>query len=88
MRRFADLIGALDASTHADATMAALRRHFGAAACATDAAAADAAWAVFFLTGGRLRPVLPKALLRVMACQQAGIDGWLFDACHRMAGAR
>ena len=80
MRRFADLYQALDASTATQAKVAALRGYF------QHAPAADAAWAVYFLTGGKPRQVVPTALLREVACRQAGIDDWLFDACHQAVG--
>ncbi|MDO9074617.1 MAG: ATP-dependent DNA ligase [Rubrivivax sp.] len=80
MRRFAELYRALDASTATQAKVAALRDHF------QHAPAADAAWAVYFLAGGRPRQLVPTALLREVACRQAGIDDWLFDACYQAVG--
>ena len=80
MRRFAELYQALDASTATQDKVAALRRYFEAAP------AADAAWAVYFLAGGKPRQVLPTALLRETARQQAGIDAWLFDECYQAVG--
>ena len=80
MRRFAELYRALDASTATQAKVAALRDHF------EQAPAADAAWAVYFLAGGKPRQVVPTALLREVACRQAGIDDWLFDACYQAVG--
>ena len=80
MRRFADLYQALDASTATNAKVAALVQYFGCAA------AEDAAWAVYFLAGGKPRQVLPMALLRELACQRAGIDDWLFEASYQAVG--
>ncbi len=80
MRRFAELYLALDASTATQAKVAALRGYF------QQAPAADAAWAVYFLAGGKPRQVVPTALLREVACRQAGIDDWLFDACYQAVG--
>ncbi len=80
MRRFARLYLALDASTATGDKVAALVRYFG------DAAAADAAWAVYFLAGGKPRQVLPTALLREAACRRAGIADWLFEACYQAVG--
>ena len=45
MRRFADLYDALDATTSTNEKVAAMRAYFA------EAPPADAAWAVFFLTG-------------------------------------
>jgi DNA ligase 1 len=80
MHRFAELYQALDASTATQDKVAALRRYFQAAP------AADAAWAVYFLAGGKPRQVLPTALLREAACQRAGIDPWLFEECYQAVG--
>ena len=80
MRRFAELYQALDASTSTQDKVAALRGYFGAAP------AADAAWAVYFLAGGKPRQVMPTSLLRETACQRAGVDPWLFDECYQAVG--
>jgi DNA ligase-1 len=80
VRRFAALFDELDASTATNDKLAALQRYFAAAP------AADAAWALYFLAGGRPRRVVPTALLRATACRCAGIDDWLFDACYQAVG--
>jgi DNA ligase 1 len=80
MQGFARLFEDLDASTATLAKVAALRAYFQAAP------AADAAWAVYFLAGGKPRQVVPTALLREAACRRAGIDDWLFDACYQAVG--
>ncbi|MDQ2778064.1 MAG: ATP-dependent DNA ligase [Pseudomonadota bacterium] len=80
MRRFAALYQQLDASTATRDKVAALVRYFA------DAAPADAAWAVYFLAGGKPRQVMPTSLLREAACRIAGIDNWLFDACYHAVG--
>jgi DNA ligase 1 len=80
MRRFAELYQSLDASTATAAKVQALVRYFGVAP------AADAAWAVYFLAGGKPRQVLPTAVLRAAACQRAGIDDWLFEASYQAVG--
>jgi DNA ligase 1 len=83
MRRFAALFQALDASTATNDKVAALVAYFKAVA---PSAPADAAWAVYFLAGGKPRQVLPTARLREVACQRAGVDDWLFDACYQAVG--
>jgi len=80
MRLFAALFQALDASTATSDKVRALRRYFAAAT------PADAAWAVYFLAGGKPRQVVPTALLHALACERAGIDDWLFDACYQAVG--
>ena len=80
MKRFARLFAELDQSTSTLAKVDALKRYFA------DAALADAAWAVYFLAGGKPRQVVPNAVLWTLACQRAGIDDWLFDACYQAVG--
>ena len=80
MRRFAQLYQALDASTATGDKLAALQAYFAAAP------AQDAAWAVYFLAGGKPRQVVPTALMRETACAMAGIDDWLFEACYQAVG--
>jgi DNA ligase-1 len=80
VRRFAELYQALDASTATGDKVAALVAYLRAAP------AGDAAWAVYFLAGGRPRRIVPTALLRRVACDAAGIDDWLFEACHQAVG--
>jgi DNA ligase 1 len=80
MRRFADLYQSLDASTATTAKVAAMVAYF------QDAPAEDAAWAVYFLAGGKPRQVVPTALLRQTACAVAGIDEWLFEECYQAVG--
>lgn len=80
MRDFAHLYAELDATTSTRDKVAALRRYFARAS------AADAAWAVYFLSGGRPRRVVGTAQLKAWACEAAGIDGWLFEECYQSVG--
>ncbi len=80
MKRFATLYGELDASTATGDKVAALCRYFAVAP------AADAAWAVYLLAGGKPRRVMPTATLRRVACDLAGIDDWLFEECYQAVG--
>ena len=80
MRAFAKLFNELDASTATSAKVDALKRYF------VQARPADAAWAVYFLAGGKPRQVVPTATLRRLACERAGIADWLFDACYQAVG--
>lgn len=80
MRQFAALYLQLDASTATGDKVAALARYFA------DAPAEDAAWAVYFLAGGRPRQLVPAAVLRATAQQLAGLDDWLFEACYQAVG--
>ncbi len=80
MKAFAALFAALDASTSTLEKVAALRSYF------TQADAADAAWAVYYLAGGKPRQTVPAALLRATACREAGIADWLFEASYQAVG--
>lgn len=80
MRNFARLFAELDASTATLAKVDALKRYFA------NAASADAAWAVYFLAGGKPRQVVPTALLRALACRVAGIGEWLFEESYQAVG--
>lgn len=80
MRQFAALYAELDATTATSAKVEALRRYF------VVAEPADAAWAVYFLSGGKPRQVVPTGVLRALACARAGIDDWLFDECYQAVG--
>ena len=80
MRRFAALYAALDASTGTDDKVDALVAYLA------QAPAADAAWAVYFLAGGRPRQTVPTAVLRATATAAAGLPDWLFDASYQAVG--
>ena len=80
MKAFARLFAELDASTATGAKVDALKRYFALAQ------PADAAWAVYFLAGGKPRQVVPTALLRALACERAGISEWLFEAAYQAVG--
>ena len=80
MKRFAQLYAELDATTATSAKVDALKRYFAFAA------PHDAAWAVYFLAGGKPRQVVPSGVLWAIACRQAAIPEWLFDACYQAVG--
>jgi len=80
MKRFAALFAELDATTSTNAKVEALQRYF------EQAPAPDAAWAVYFLAGGKPRQVVPTAQLAILACEVAGIKPWLFDECYQAVG--
>ena len=80
MKRFSHLFAELDATTSTNAKVEALQRYF------EQAPARDAAWAVYFLAGGKPRQVVPLGQLALLACEVAGIAGWLFDECYQSVG--
>ncbi|MBB3193344.1 ATP-dependent DNA ligase [Roseateles terrae] len=80
MKAFAALYRALDASTGSLAKQAALQAYL------REAPPADAAWAVYFLAGGKPRQLVPVKLLREQARLAAGLPEWLFDECYEAVG--
>ncbi len=80
MKQFAALYRELDASTSNLVKQAALQRYLQAAD------PEDAAWAVYFLAGGRPRQLVPTKLLRLLAQQAAGLPEWLFDESYEAVG--
>ncbi|MBU4611821.1 ATP-dependent DNA ligase [Achromobacter sp. GG226] len=80
MNAFADLYAALDATTSTNAKRAALEAYFGSAP------AEDAAWAVYFLAGGKPRQIVPTRVLRAFAQTEAGIPEWLFEESYHAVG--
>jgi DNA ligase 1 len=80
MRRFAQLYEALDGTTRTSAKVEAIVRYLAAAP------AEDAAWAVFFLTGQRLKRLVSGRTLRAWAQQRAGLPEWLVDEAHAAVG--
>jgi len=80
MKDFAALYRELDASTSSLAKQAALQRYL------READPADAAWAVYFLAGGKPRQLVPNKLLRLLAQEAAGLPEWLFDESYEAVG--
>ncbi|MDP2035408.1 MAG: ATP-dependent DNA ligase [Polaromonas sp.] len=80
MKHFARLFAELDGTTSTNTKVEALQRYFARTP------APDAAWAVYFLAGGKPRQVVKTATLRALACETAGIEDWLFEECYQAVG--
>jgi DNA ligase-1 len=80
VQAFARLFAELDRQTATAPKVAALARYCAAVP------PRDAAWAVYFLAGGKPRRAVPARLLRAAAARAAGIDDWLFDAGYEAVG--
>ena len=80
MKQFAALFQALDATTAQSAKQAALVAYLRVAP------AADAAWAVYFLAGGKPRQMVPTKRLKALAQQAASLPEWLFDESYEAVG--
>ena len=80
MKRFARLFNELDTSTSTRSKVDALKRYFAVAD------AADAAWAVYFLSGGKPRQAINSRLLRDFAIGASGLPEWLFEESYQAVG--
>ena len=80
MKAFAALFQALDATTAQSAKLAALVAYLRVAA------PADAAWAVYFLAGGKPRQMVPTKRLKTLAQEAAGLPEWLFEESYQAVG--
>ena len=80
MREFARLYAELDETTATNRKLDALQAYFGSAA------PENAAWAVYFLAGGKPRQAVPTKLLRQYAIDYAQLDEWLFDESYSAVG--
>src|SRR3954466_3690400 len=47
---------------------------------------ADAAWAIFFLSGRKIRQAVPSRKLASWAIEAAGISPWLFEESYHAVG--
>ncbi len=72
MKLFTELYVELDQTNKTNEKINALRFYF------EQAAAADAAWAFYFLSGRKPRQIVPSKKLREWAIEQAGIPEWLY----------
>ena len=80
MKAFAALYRELDESTSSLAKQAALQNYL------RHAPPQDAAWAVYFLAGGKPRQLVPTKLLREQARAAAGLPEWLFVESYEAVG--
>ena len=80
MREFARLYADLDETTSTTRKLEALQAYF------STAAPENAAWAVYFLAGGKPRQAVPTKLLRQYAIEYAVLDEWLFDESYAAVG--
>ncbi|MDR5751490.1 MULTISPECIES: ATP-dependent DNA ligase [unclassified Caballeronia] len=80
MKRFATLYAALDATTSTKEKLEALTAYFSAAE------PEDAAWASYFLAGGKPRQSVPTRMLTELARERAGLPEWLFEESYQAVG--
>jgi len=80
MIRFTKLYMELDASNRKSAKLAALRRYFA------EVPAEDGAWAVFFLTGQRIKRSIKSRDFRDWAGAICGYPEWMVETCYGHVG--
>lgn len=80
MRGFADLYEALDATTSTNAKVEAMAAYF------RTAPPEDAVWALYFLTGRRLKRLLPSRALDEWTVALTSLPPWLIGECYAAVG--
>ena len=80
MKAFAALFQALDATTAQSAKLAALVDYLRVVP------PEDAAWATYFLAGGKPRQMVPAKRLKALAQAAAGLPEWLFEESYQAVG--
>jgi DNA ligase-1 len=80
MKRFAALFAAIDHTTSTNAKVDAIAAYLMAAP------PADAAWAVYFLTGRRLKRLLPGRSITEWATTATGVSDWMIGECYAVVG--
>ena len=80
MKRFARLYSAIDATTSTNRKVDAMVEYFA------EAAPADAAWAVYFLSGGRPKRLIPVRRIAAWAMEESNVPEWLFDESYNAVG--
>jgi DNA ligase-1 len=80
MKAFARLYSRIDSTTSINAKVAAMTEYF------REAEPADAAWAVYFLSGGRPKRLIPVRRIAAWALELANVPEWLFDECYHSVG--
>ncbi|MFM8216065.1 MAG: hypothetical protein ACKN82_15680 [Pirellula sp.] len=80
MRQFARLYQQLDETTKTNDKLLAMQNYFA------QASSDDAAWALFFLLGNKLKPSLPTKVIRIAAARSANIPDWLFEESYQWVG--
>ena len=80
MIRFSRLYDAIDRTTSTNAKVDAMAAYFGSAP------PADAAWAVFFLTGRRLKRLLPYSSINSWTLAATGLPQWILEECYSVVG--
>jgi DNA ligase 1 len=80
VKRFAQLFAAIDETMRTNEKVDAMVEYFRVAD------PADAAWAVWFLSGGRPKRLIPVRRLAAWAMEETAVPEWLFAECYDAVG--
>jgi DNA ligase-1 len=80
MKRFARLFSEIDSTTRTNEKVDAMSRYF------TEAQPADAAWAVWFLSGYKPKRLVPVRKLAEWAMEESQTPAWLFEESYHAVG--
>ena len=80
MKNFSDLYIAVDQTNKTNEKVEAIVKYF------QNATAADAAWAIYFLSGRKPRQIIPTAKLRMWAAEISEVPDWLFELSYDAVG--
>ncbi len=80
MNDFCNLYWRLDGTTKTTEKVTALKDYFEVAP------PSNAAWAIYFLVGRRIKRLVGTKLLRQWAIEQANLSPWLFEECYERVG--
>lgn len=80
MKQFANLYAAIETTTRTNEKVAVMARYFA------EAAPADAAWALYFLSGRKPRQVVPAPKMATWAMEMANLPAWLFSESYDAVG--
>ncbi|HVD59660.1 MAG TPA: ATP-dependent DNA ligase, partial [Gemmatimonadaceae bacterium] len=80
MKRFAKLFSEIDSTTRTNEKVDAMSRYFA------EAQPADAAWAVWFLSGYKPKRLVPVRKLAEWAMEESETPAWLFEESYHAVG--
>jgi DNA ligase 1 len=80
MKRFSALYEAVDRTTSTNQKVAALQSYFA------EAPPEDAAWALFFLTGRKIKRLIPSRVLWELTAETTALPDWLLEHCYAAVG--
>lgn len=80
MKDFVQLFFSLDETNKTSEKTKILREYF------LQAPPADAAWAVYFMTGRKMRQLVPRARMAAWTLELSNIPEWMFSECYDAVG--